>query len=156
MTHRVFERALENCNIISNMAELQPKIVTRAFIQDNEGRILLGRRARGHGVGQFALVGGKPDAGESNDRAIEREVFEELGLKFIPVFYSAVRDTHFDSLYPWEVYYYTGEVTGNLNPKTDEITEVIYVGQSDLDNVDIAFDHRDRLREFFIAMKKPL
>jgi ADP-ribose pyrophosphatase YjhB (NUDIX family) len=57
------------------------KIVTRAIILNNEGKVLLGKRARTDsiGSGQWAILGGKPDPGETFEQAIVREVYEGQG-----------------------------------------------------------------------------
>lgn len=124
------------------------KKVTRAIILDKKNSVLLGKRARGIGKGQWALVGGKPDEGETPAEAVVREVHEELGLTFTPQFYKEEMDLT-DKQNPWRVFYFTGEISGELHPNPEEISEVIYATNTDLDELNIAFDHRDRLREFF-------
>ena len=62
--------------------------VTLALVSDEEGRgaILLTRRARGlrRHSGQFALPGGRVDAGETVAEAGLRELAEEVGLRLSP------------------------------------------------------------------------
>jgi 8-oxo-dGTP diphosphatase len=57
----------------------------RALIRDEQGRLLLLRRATEsrHFGGQWELPGGKVDAGESFDAALIREVAEETGFNVI-------------------------------------------------------------------------
>lgn len=125
------------------------KAVTRAIICNDEGKILLGLRARGLGAGQWALVGGKPDDGESSDEAMRREVLEELGvdLENSNLYLEEIDISDPDN--PWKVYFYTGTINKPPILKQDEIIEVKYIGESDLDSLDIAFDHKERLKEFF-------
>jgi len=123
--------------------------VTRAIILDDKDRVLLGKRSRGMGANQWALVGGKPDKDETKEETIVREVREELGVEFTPTFYKEEVDTATDPIHPWHVYFYTGGIKGTLQPKEDEISEAVYVGSNDLANYDIAFNHRERLEEFF-------
>lgn len=128
------------------------RVVTRAIIQDEQNRVLLGLRARGHGANQWALVGGKPDKGEKLEDAIVREVSEELGADFVNTrFYLEKVDNDTDPQNPWRVIFYTGELAGNITIKKDEILEIRYVSKEDLDKLDIAFDHKDRLLEFFTS-----
>lgn len=125
------------------------RIATRALIVV-DGKVLLGKRVRGHGVDQFALVGGKPDEGETLEQTIIREVEEEIGLKFRnPILWKEIPDSKSVLGEIWHIYFFTGEIEGHLVLKKDEISEVIYIGRDDLPNVDIAFNHREVLTQFF-------
>jgi ADP-ribose pyrophosphatase YjhB (NUDIX family) len=54
-----------------------------------DGKVLLGKRGRGDGQGLYALLGGKPDEGETPEQAVVREVKEESGLDFVnPVLFT--------------------------------------------------------------------
>ena len=56
--------------------------VVAAVIRDHEGRILLTRRPKGrHMAGLWEFPGGKVLAGEAPERALERELEEELGVE---------------------------------------------------------------------------
>ena len=125
------------------------KEVTRAIITNEQGQVLLGKRAKGMGEGKYALVGGKPDQGETPIKAVVREVKEELGLDFDPTLILERVDTQTDPINPWKTYFFTGTATGVIQLKDDEITDIIFVSEEDLDGLDIAFDHRDRLKDFF-------
>ncbi|PJE96863.1 NUDIX hydrolase [Streptomyces carminius] len=52
-----------------------------AVVLDDEGRILLGRRAD---TGRWALIGGIPDPGEQPADAAVREVYEETAVRAVP------------------------------------------------------------------------
>ena len=57
------------------------KQVVCAVLRRADGRILLARRAPGqHLEGHWELPGGKVELGESLESALQRELFEELGL----------------------------------------------------------------------------
>jgi len=58
---------------------LQAQITTQAVIKNKRGEILLLRRNKIGGW--FTLPGGTVNEGETINQAIEREVFEETGLK---------------------------------------------------------------------------
>lgn len=130
--------------------KLQPKVVTRAIILV-DGKVLLGRRARGMGANQYALVGGKPDPGETLEETIVREVQEEIGVSFknIKFWKAELGTTSVSKAEPWNVYYFYGDMEGSPKLKPDEILDVIYVGKDDLSDVDVAFDHKAILVEFF-------
>jgi 8-oxo-dGTP diphosphatase len=51
-----------------------------AVVHDTDGRLLLVQRGHDPGRGLWSLPGGRVQAGEEPDRAVEREVLEETGL----------------------------------------------------------------------------
>jgi 8-oxo-dGTP pyrophosphatase MutT (NUDIX family) len=125
------------------------KVVTRAIILVKE-KVLLGKRARGNGVNQYALVGGKPEDKETLEETIVREVNEELGILFKNIkLWKEEIDKKSVPGELWNVYYFYGVGEGCLSLKKDEILDVIYVGKDDLSKYNIAFDHRSILEEFF-------
>jgi len=129
------------------------KEVCRAIITDEKGKVLLGKRARSNAAGQYALIGGKPDSGESPRETVIREVKEELGVDFAPTLYLEKIDSSSDPADPWMVYYFVGPINENpvLNP--DEVEDVIFVSEEDLDGIEIAFDGKERLKEYFQSLK---
>ena len=65
---------------------MEPKpfgLAVKAFVRDEEGRVLLLRRSQAskHFVGQWDLPGGKVDRGERFDESLLREVAEETALE---------------------------------------------------------------------------
>lgn len=64
------------------MADLNERAVVGVgiVVQNQEGKILLGKRINSHGAGQYSLPGGKPDGGEHPGMAAARELYEETGL----------------------------------------------------------------------------
>lgn len=55
------------------------KILTLCMVM-KDGKLLLGMKKRGFGMGRWNGFGGKVEAGESIEEAAKREVFEESGL----------------------------------------------------------------------------
>jgi ADP-ribose pyrophosphatase YjhB (NUDIX family) len=51
-----------------------------ALVQDDEGRLLVVRRAHDPGRGQWSVPGGRVERDESDQAAVRREVLEETGL----------------------------------------------------------------------------
>lgn len=131
------------------MTEAKPRRAARAFIANEERKIMLGRRAKGISAGEYSLIGGKLDEGETEEQAIRREVWEETGLVFKPEHEMKTIDSTHNATDPWIVYYFFGIAEGTLKLDPREIADVIYVAEEDLDSVAIAFDHKDRLREYF-------
>lgn len=121
-----------------------------AIIINEDNRVLLGKRARGIGINQWALIGGKPDMDETGEEAVIREVKEEIKVRLIkPILWKTESN---DKTIPGEVWrtsYYLGNIEGILKPKIDEVSELRYVSSEDLVNFDIAFNHDKVLQEFF-------
>lgn len=62
----------------------EPIVVVAAVIE-REGSILITRRPKGaHLEGFWEFPGGKPEAGETPEAALIREVREELGVEYTP------------------------------------------------------------------------
>lgn len=124
------------------------KIVTRAIILD-QGKVLLGKRMRKDEVGKWALIGGGPEGEESPEETIIREVQEELGVTFIPTFWIEETDNTYGGGETYKVFYFYGPLKGKLNLKVDEVSEVVFVKEADLEKLDIAFNHKEKLKKFF-------
>lgn len=57
-----------------------PRIGSAVLVFDDGGRVLLGRRAKDPGRGEWVIPGGKIEDGETIVQAGEREIREETGL----------------------------------------------------------------------------
>lgn len=126
------------------------RIAVRAILLNKEGKVLVGKRADGIGKGQWALIGGKPDDGESNEAAVIRETKEEVGLDFNnPIYFTQELNDNVKPGQYWRTTYYYGTAFGELKLKSDEIEEARYVGREDLANLDFAFGHDKILEDFF-------
>ena len=128
------------------------KEVARAILLNEEGQILLGRRARGDSVGMWALIGGKPDSlDESMQDTIIREAFEETGLSLINVYiWKDYIDTSPTTAgEPWHVVVFIAEVVGEPKLQLDEVSELMVVSEENLNDLSIAYDHLTIIREYF-------
>lgn len=129
--------------------EAKSRIVTRAIILV-DGKVLLGKRASGEGANKYDLVGGKPEGNESPEDAVVREVNEELGILFKNIkHWKTELDKKSVPGEFWDVYYFYGQGEGGIKLKKDEILDTILVGKEDLPNLDLAFDHKEILKQFF-------
>jgi ADP-ribose pyrophosphatase YjhB (NUDIX family) len=51
-----------------------------ALVHDDDGRLLVVRRAREPGAGRWSVPGGRVETGESDQEAVRREAREETGV----------------------------------------------------------------------------
>lgn len=63
------------------MTELRPIVAVGGIVIDEAGRVLLIRRGKEPGFGQWTVPAGKVQFGETLVAALAREVFEETGLR---------------------------------------------------------------------------
>lgn len=125
------------------------KEVSRAIIYDDAGRVLLAKRARGAGQGQWALIGGKPEDGEEPIETVTLEVSEETGLTFDPTpLREEIDDAYDPEGTPWRVSYFYGKAIGTLALLADENSEARYFGQDELPSLSITFGHLRIINEF--------
>lgn len=91
--------------------------VAAAVVFDPQGRVMITRRpAHAHQGGLWEFPGGKLEAGESAQDALQREIFEEVGIELVS-FHPLIRVHH---AYPdksvlldvWRVDEFTGEAHG--------------------------------------------
>ncbi len=127
------------------------KTVVRAILLgwSSQQKVLLGKRMRNKGIGQWALVGGKPNEGETLEAAAMREVKEEVDVDFTPHLFKDFVTQLPGEPEPWRVVIFYGFVEGKPVPKEDEISEVGFFAPEEFENLNIAFNHREILNEFF-------
>ena len=67
-----------------------------AYVEDGEGRVLLGRRSD---TGEWALVYGINEPGEEPADTVAREVAEETGVDVVPTDLVHVQAQHYETVY---------------------------------------------------------
>jgi len=70
---------------------------TTLMLLKKDGKLLLGLKKRGFGLGKLNGVGGKLEKGETIDECVVRETFEEIGVRVTEMEHMA--DIVFDDLY---------------------------------------------------------
>jgi ADP-ribose pyrophosphatase YjhB (NUDIX family) len=131
------------------------KKVSRAIIYDDEQRILFAKRGRGNGKGQWALVGGKPEAGESAEEAVIREVLEETGLVFTPKFFKEeLSNKHDPDGIAWKVSYFAGRAAGKLTLDLSENSEAGYFSRDQIGSLDTTLGHDGIVFEFLDSINE--
>lgn len=67
--------------------------VAAAMIEDDDGRLLIARRAQGKSqAGLWEFPGGKLEAGESPEECLRRELLEEMGITTEPYIFVGVNE----------------------------------------------------------------
>jgi ADP-ribose pyrophosphatase YjhB (NUDIX family) len=130
---------------------LDPKLAVGTIIRDEQGRILLVRRAIEPGYGRWVFPGGYVDRGEEVLTAARREAREETGLD--------VRIDTLVNIYSYAgrvpvIVVYTATVTGGALACDDEGLEARFFDPDDLPWDELAFRSTyEALREFLAAMR---
>jgi 8-oxo-dGTP diphosphatase len=98
---------------------------------DDQGRLLLIRRANDPGAGLWSLPGGRVEPGESDTEAVIREMAEETGLDVIPgtLIGTVTRGTY-------EIHDYPCHVTGGTLTAGDDATDARWSDAADLADLD--------------------
>jgi 8-oxo-dGTP diphosphatase len=107
---------------------------------DDQGRLLLIRRANDPGSGQWSLPGGRVEPGETDNAAVIREMREETGLDVIPgtVIGTVTRA-------PYEIHDYACRVTGGTLTAGDDATDARWSDAADLSALEEAGELVDLL-----------
>jgi mutator protein MutT len=117
------------------------------FIEDKE-YVLLTKRRVDPFVNKWCLPGGHIEENELARDAVIREVREETGLDYIPVFYN-----YFDEIIPDKniqavVLIFTGVSSGTLIKNNDEVSDARWVLLNEAVNYDFGFHHREILKHY--------
>src|SRR3989344_1035715 len=86
-------------------------------------------------------------------KKIIREGKEDLGIEFAPHFYLEELDKESFPREFWDVRYFEGGFEGKIS-LNEENSEIMFVSLEDLDNFEIAFDHKVLLIKFFKGKSK--
>ncbi len=124
----------------------QRKIVIAAVIR-KDNKFLLGKRSlhKKQGAGYWSPISGRIEAGESDQDAVVREVFEEIGIKVRPIKKITEFATH-DKLC-WIHWWLVDIVEGEAYLKNDEHSELRWVTIEEMRNLSPVFEEDIRLFE---------
>ena len=134
------------CDTCGFVFYLDPKLAVGTIITDDEGRIVLVRRAIEPGYGKWVFPGGYVDRGEEVQLAAVREAREECGLD--------VRIERLLNIYSYPgrapvIVVYTARITGGCLACDDEGLEAQFFEKSSIPWDELAFrSTREALREF--------
>jgi len=134
----------------------QPKTTVAAIISEfKEGNeyILLTKRKVEPYINKWCLPGGHINKYESAKNAVIREVKEETGLDFHPLFYN-----YFDEIIPDKdihavVLVFTGISNGVLIRDNSEVSDAKLILLDDALNYALAFQHNEILKNYKASKK---
>jgi ADP-ribose pyrophosphatase YjhB (NUDIX family) len=110
-----------------------PAPTASALVLDDEGRVLLARRAADPGAGLWDLLGGFIEEGEEPLAALRREIAEETALQIEPgEFLGGYPDRYGDEgIYTLNLYW-TAQISGGEIELDEELAEVGWFGPGEL------------------------
>jgi 8-oxo-dGTP diphosphatase len=123
------------------------------IILNKEQKTLLLRRAETEDshTGKWSIAGGGIEKGETQHEALRREIKEELGCEI--TWFKPFKE--FEYTMPGilvRAMYYFGEIKGKIKI-SEEHSEFGWFSFEEIKNLDIAFNQKEILNEFFTFLK---
>ena len=111
-----------------------PAVTASALVLDDEGRVLLARRASDPGDGLWDILGGFIDEDEKPLAALRRELAEETSLEIEPLeFLGGYPDRYGEEGIYTLNFYWTARITaGTLQIDEEELAEVAWFAPDEL------------------------
>ena len=128
-----------------------PVPTVRLIVVDDEGRVLLLRRANAdYGLGRWCLPGGKVDYGETVENTVAKELQEETALAC-----KSARFLFFQDSLPLEPgrmhcinFYFECRADGEIH-LNDESSEAAWIRAEDLGRFELVFRNDEGLRRYW-------
>lgn len=136
----VDERSAE-CRACGRKVYANPAPTASALMVDDDGRVLLARRAGDPGEGMWDLPGGFIEEGESPLETLRRELQEETGVEIEPLdFLGGFADRYGDGgVYTLNLYWTVRIVSGRPEP-ADDVADLRWFAPNELpDENEFAF-----------------
>jgi ADP-ribose pyrophosphatase YjhB (NUDIX family) len=110
-----------------------PAPTASAVVVDDDGRVLLSRRAGDPGGGQWDLPGGFIDEGEGPLEALRRELDEEAGVELERLEYLVGLPDRYGDEGPWTLnFYWTACIASGEPEPADDVAEFRWFAPNDL------------------------
>ena len=114
----------------------KPPIIVAAGIVIEAGRVLVSRRKKGtHLEAHWEFPGGKVEPGETPQRALQRELMEELGIECEVLAPMEVTFFSYPSKDVLLLFFEAARTAGSAEPRALDADEVRWVGVDELDGL---------------------
>jgi ADP-ribose pyrophosphatase YjhB (NUDIX family) len=126
-----------------------------AIVEDGEGRLLLGRRAREPFAGRWDVLGGFMQEGEQPLDTLRRELREETGLETEPGdFLAAISDTYGEGGHTLNVCWIARALGGELRA-ADDVAELRWFAPEELPPLEeLAFANAAELVRLWLVRRR--
>jgi len=139
------------------MNKILPKVTAGVIIyrkRNGKLEILLTKRNVSPFKDFWCFPGGHIEPFEKAIDAAKREVFEETGIETNPVFFG-----YFDEIFPdinlhnVVLFFYSECQQSVIKINEDEVSDFMWIDVNDALKLDLAFNHKNALEEFFLIIK---
>ena len=123
-----------------------------ALFDENYKSVLIARRSMNKSFsGLWETIGGGREGDESEEECIRREVMEELGCSIRDLRIHKPNRTQIgESVF--HVMHFTGRIDGEIKIKADEIAELRWVQENDLEELEFFPECRRKIEDSFGAL----
>ncbi len=108
-----------------------------AVVHDDDGRLLVVRRAHAPSAGRWSIPGGRVEPGETDSDAVRREVAEETGLEVVVGLRLGTVELAGPGGVVYDVRDYACAVTGGRLVPGDDALDAVFVTRAGLARLDV-------------------
>ena len=130
----------------------RPKVTCGAIIRKGDKILLTKRNVRPY-KGYWCLPGGHIELWEKAEKAIQREVKEEIGLNFKPKFFRYYDEFLYKIKWHALVLFFTGKANGKIKTNK-EVKEFKWFKEKEIKKLKLAFFHKKVLKDYFQNVQK--
>lgn len=146
-----------DCDACNFRLYFNPAAAVAVFIESDDGKVLMIRRAKDPGQGRLAPPGGFIDIGERAETAVGREIAEELGMRLSDVRFLCSQPNSYlfrDITYPVLDLFFTAKADGDsINHDPQEVISAEWHRIEDVRAEDLAFPSMQAAWRTFIETR---